>query len=103
MDANQGYPRCEIEVWGHRLRVYLNTMLTDPPGSDQLPPYLRLRTAKLMVYLLCCGRWGQPFRARSHFYSVGRCPVCHRRKTERFTYTELRPLLPAEWWQEVPQ
>ncbi len=24
MDANRGYPSCEIEVRGHRLRVYLD-------------------------------------------------------------------------------
>src|SRR6266567_7333702 len=101
MDAYRGYPSCEIEVRGHRLKVHFNTMLTDPPGFDQLQ-HLRLQVAKLMVYLLCCGRWGQPFRARGYFYSFGRCPVCHRRKTEVFTYTELKPLLPAEWWQGFP-
>jgi len=31
------------------------------------------------------------------YYTPGECSICHRRKTERFTYAELRPLLPAEW------
>jgi len=94
------YPSCEIEVRGHRLKVRLNTMLSsNPPGYDpgRLP---RLQAAKLIVYLKCCGQWGEAFRARGNYYSFGRCPVCHRRKTEEFTYVELKPLLPAEWWQE---
>jgi hypothetical protein len=36
MDAYRGYPSCEIEVQGHRLRVYLNRMLTIPPGVEPL-------------------------------------------------------------------
>ncbi len=102
MDTDRGYPSCEIEVRGHRLKVHFNTMLTDPPGSDY-SQHLRLQAAKLIVRLLCCGRWGHAFRARGHYFTPGRCPVCHQRKTERFTYTELKPLLPAEWWQGFPQ
>ncbi len=98
MDAGPGYPSREIEVRGHQLKVYFNTMLTDPPGFTRLQ-HLRLQAAKLMVYLRCCGRWGQAFRARSGYYTFGECAVCHRRKTEVFTFSELKPLLPAEWWQ----
>jgi hypothetical protein len=102
MDANLGYPHCEIEVRGHRLKVHFNTMLTDPPGFTQIE-HLKLQPKKLIVRLLCCGRWGQPFRARGGYYTPGECAMCHRRKTERFRYAELKPLLPAEWWQVLPQ
>jgi hypothetical protein len=101
MEAGQGYPRCEIEVRGHRLKVHLNTMLSsNPPGYDP-SRLLVLPARKLIVRLLCCGRWGKPFRARGGYWTPGECAVCHRRKTERFTFVELKPLLPAEWWQET--
>ena len=102
MDAGLGYPHCEIEVGGHRLRVYLNRMLTVPPRTRFEPlEDLRFKGAKLMVYLICCGRLGTCFRARhGRYYMDKRCPVCNRQKTEVFFYRDLRPLLPAEW--ELP-
>ena len=99
MEVGQGFPHCEIEVRGHRLRVHLNTFLTGPG----LIPFERrmLQPKRVIVRLQCCGRWGKPFRKRGYYYSTETCPVCRRQKTERFTYAELRPLLPAEW--ELPQ
>src|SRR5262245_14216623 len=100
--AERGYPHRDIEVRGHQLRVHFNTMLTEPPGFDPLQ-HFRLRAAKLVVRRKCCGRWGQQFRHRGGYYTPGWCSVCGRQKDERFTFLELQPLLPPEWFQEQPQ
>src|SRR5947209_11062891 len=91
MDAGPGYPHCEIEVGGHRLRVYLNRMLTVPPRARFEPlEDLRFKGAKLMVYLICCGRLGTCFRARhGRYYTDKRCPVCNRQKTEVDTVVKI--------------
>src|SRR6266567_2550892 len=102
MDASRGYPSCEIEVGGHRLRVYFNRMLIFPLGVTPLQD-LRYEGAQLLVYLICCGKLGTQFRVRnSRYYTPACCPVCRRRKTEVFFYRDIRPLLPAEWWQGSP-
>src|SRR5437870_5653419 len=105
MDANVGYPSCEIEVRGHRLRVYFNRFLTFPLGKTWLQD-LRYEGAQLLVYLICCGKLGTQFRVRnSRYFTDKRCPVCRRQKTEVFFFRDIKPLLPAEWWQgiESPQ
>src|SRR6266536_1900608 len=61
MDASRGYPSCELEVRGHRLRVYFNRMLIFPLGVTPLQD-LRYEGAQLLVYLICCGKLGTQFR-----------------------------------------
>ncbi len=95
MDANVGYPSCEIEVRGHRLRVYLDQAII------ALGRVRRVRDgSELRVFQSCHNRWGKQFRVRAggKYYTFECCAVCGQRKTEEFWYDELRPLLPAEWW-----
>ncbi len=89
----------EIEVRGHRLRVHF----------DRVTHLLREQHhgtmgAELKVFMACCDRWGKQFRVRAggRYRTFERCAVCHRPKTEEFWYDEIRPLLPAEWWQWKP-
>jgi hypothetical protein len=60
--------------------------------------------AELKVFQECHGRWGKQFRVRAGgtYRTFESCAVCGQRKTEEFTYDEIRPLLPAEWWQGFP-
>ena|SRR3989442_14743015 len=100
MGANLGYPSCEIEVRGYRLRVYFDYAIHTLRGLHH-----GTKGAELKVFQACCGRWGKQFRVRAggQYRTFERCEVCHQQKTAEFWYDEIRPLLPAEWWQGVPQ
>src|SRR5438445_12738896 len=99
-----GYPSCEIEVRGYRLLIYFDRFidykavaLRRTEGLQQDP-----RGAELKVFQACHNKWGKQFRGRGgSSYTFERCQVCGQRKTERFFYDEIRPLLPAEWWQPI--
>src|SRR2546427_13284264 len=60
MDANRGYPSCEIEVRGHRLRVYLDQAII------ALGRVRRVRDgSELRVFQSCHNKWGKQFRVRA--------------------------------------
>jgi len=96
MDA---YPRCEIEVGDHKLVVQLDSAISVPLAAG-LRQHGR-KGVELKVYLICCSKLGTQFRVGGggRYYTLYGCPVCYREKKEEFWYDDLRPLLPAEWWQ----
>jgi len=89
--------RRKIEVRGHRLLIYFNQAVN---VQHEFFHFGR-KGGELRVFQACCGKWGLQFgvRAGGKYYTFEACPVCHQRKTEVFLYDEIRPLLPAEWWQ----
>src|SRR5262245_6315651 len=94
------FPSCERDVRGHSLKIHFNTFFSsNPPGYDR-KPLQRFRAALVIVRRHSCGRWGHEFRMRGEYYSTETCPVCRRKKTATFTYAELKPLLPPEWFNE---
>jgi hypothetical protein len=98
----EAYPRWEIDVRGYRLRIIFDYAVHTTRG---IPAPHGREGNELKVWQACCGRWGKQFRVRAggQYRTFEQCEVCHQPKTAVFFYDEIRPLLPAEWWQEGPQ